>query len=361
MKISEATLALQSNHAASRKDEVKESLEIWRDNAPQGERGGLVGAIERLQKQVAALLHHSPSSLAASIGDQMGPAAIAGVSDGEEVLSDQDQLEFSLVKLLVERFSGRKIRVIKPGDLKQQSAEPAKKQAEPHPGGAPDRQGWGMVYRYSHTHVETERMEFLAQGTVKTADGQEIAIEIKLSMSRTFTSEESLVLRAGDALKDPLVVNFSGNGADLTQQTYNFDIDADGSDDQIHFVTPQSGFLALDSNADGEVNDGSELFGALSGDGFADLARHDGDENGWIDENDPVFSRLRVWTKDSDGADRLLALGAMGIGAIYLGHITTPFELKDESNQLQGAIRESGLYLKEEGGTGTLQQIDLVV
>jgi hypothetical protein len=361
MKISDATLALESSHGASRKDEVSESLEIWRDKTPQGERGGLTGAIAQLQKQVMALLQHSPTSLAASIGDQMGSAPVEKVSNGEEPLSDQEQLEFSLMKLLVERFSGRKIRVIKPGDLKQRGAEPVKKEAGPHPDAASDREGWGMVYRYSHTYVETERMEFHAQGTVKTADGQEIAIEVTLTMSRAFYSEESFELRAGDALKDPLVVNFSGNGAELTRQTFNFDIDADGSDDQIRFVTPQSGFLTLDRNRDGRVNDGSELFGALSGDGFAELAEHDSDANGWIDENDPVFSRLRIWTKDSDGADRLLALGSTGIGAIYLGHITTPFELKDGANQLQGAVRESGLYLKEEGGAGTLQQIDLVV
>jgi hypothetical protein len=54
-------------------------------------------------------------------------------------------------------------------------------------------------------------------------------------------------------------------------------------------------------------------------------------------------------------------LGAKGIGAIYLGHITTPFELKNGENQLLGAVRESGVYLREEGPAGTLQQVDLVV
>ena len=36
-------------------------------------------------------------------------------------------------------------------------------------------------------------------------------------------------------------------------------------------------------------------------------------------------------------------------------------QFKDSGNTLQGAVRASGLYLREDGGAGTLQQIDLVV
>ncbi|MEJ2692649.1 MAG: hypothetical protein P8166_06190 [Candidatus Thiodiazotropha sp.] len=218
-----------------------------------------------------------------------------------------------------------------------------------------------MIYQNYQSHYEAERTHFQVEGLVRTADGREIKLDIQLGMSREFFSESSLSLRAGDALKDPLVVNFSGQAAELTRQSFSFDIDADGVSDQIHFVTPESGFLALDRNADGVVNDGSELFGAESGDGFADLARFDGDGNGWIDENDPVFDSLRIWSKDEQGRDQLVGLGAKGIGAIYLGHITTPFELKNGENQLLGAVRESGVYLREEGPAGTLQQVDLVV
>ena len=60
-------------------------------------------------------------------------------------------------------------------------------------------------------------------------------------------------------------------------------------------------FLALDLNGDGRINNGSELFGALSGNGFADLAQYDSDANGWIDENDEIFQRLKVWSGADDG------------------------------------------------------------
>lgn len=65
----------------------------------------------------------------------------------------------------------------------------------------------------------------------------------------------------------------------LTEAKYNFDLDSDGREDLISFVRPGSGFLALDLNGDGRVNDGRELFGPATGDGFAELARYDQDGN----------------------------------------------------------------------------------
>ena len=50
----------------------------------------------------------------------------------------------------------------------------------------------------------------------------------------------------------------------------DFDVDSDGQADKGVDAAAGSGFLALDKNSDGKVNNGSELFGAQSGNGFAD-------------------------------------------------------------------------------------------
>ena len=125
----------------------------------------------------------------------------------------------------------------------------------------------GILFEYSSTHYESEQTSFSAQGTVQTADGQSIDISVALTMSREFASQQNITLRSGAALKDPLVINFSGNAVELTQRDFSFDIDADGQKDQIAFTGVNSGLLALDSNNDGTINNGSELFGALTGDG----------------------------------------------------------------------------------------------
>jgi hypothetical protein len=179
-------------------------------------------------------------------------------------------------------------------------------------------------------------------------------------MSREFYTEQNINIRAGDALKDPLVINFSGTAAQLTQRDFSFDIDADGTEEQISFVAPGSGFLALDKNNDGQINDGSELFGTASGNGFGDLSVYDLDGNNWIDENDAVYQNLRIWTKNSEGNDQLIALGKAGVGALYLGHIETLFSVKDDENGLLGQVRETGLAIMESGQVITMQQIDLV-
>ncbi len=364
MKITDSIMSLQSSHSSSVVDVARESLQVWQQGQEPAVQRSDEGNLGRLRRQASMLLQHPPVSAKAAETPQAPTGAEQALSSGEEPLDDGNKLEISLIKLLVERFTGRSIQVVTPGDLKAASTQSA---AHPHhhhthrQADEGEREGWGMVYQNYRSHSESEQTSFQAQGVVLTADGREIAIDLQLNMSREFFSESTLTLRAGDALKDPLVVNFSGNAVALTQQTFSFDIDADGISEQIHFVTPDSGFLALDRNQDGVINDGSELFGALSGNGFADLAGSDVDGNGWIDENDPIFESLRIWSKSADGQDQLVGLGAKGIGAIFLGHVTTPFDLKDQNNQLNGVVRDSGLYLQESGGVGTVQQIDLVV
>jgi hypothetical protein len=160
-------------------------------------------------------------------------------------------------------------------------------------------------------------------------------------------------------LTDPLVINLDSNPVSVSDQTFYFDIDCDGVLDEISTLSSGNGFLALDKNGDGIINDGSELFGTRSGNGFSDLAAYDEDQNGWIDEADSIFNKLKVWTKDENGNDKLISLKDADIGAIYLGSSATGYSLKDSDNSTNAYIRSSGIYLKESGGSGVISQIDL--
>lgn len=220
----------------------------------------------------------------------------------------------------------------------------------------------GGEMRYEKTTFESEAVSFAATGTVKTADGKNINIEMQLKMSRSFYQSTSASLQWGNKgqLCDPLVINYGGTAASLTQRKFAFDLDCDGSLNQISFAGAGSGFLALDKNGDGTINDGSELFGPQSGNGFADLREHDKDSNGWIDEADDVFSKLVVWSKDENGNDQYFTLKELGIGAIYLGETETQFQMNDAAGQMQGQMRSTSFYLKENGGAGYLHHIDLL-
>ncbi len=223
---------------------------------------------------------------------------------------------------------------------------------------------FGVDYQYFESYQESESTHYSASGLIKTEDGQSIDFLLALSMRRNYREEATYQLsidREVRRLKDPLVINFGANSAELSSQRFSFDLDADGTNEDLAFVGAGSGFLVLDKNADGEINDGTELFGAQSGNGFADLAAYDKDNNGWIDENDAIYDDLKVWTKNASGNDQLRHLKEANVGAIHLGATQTEFSLKDAHNNLQGQIRASSFYLHENGGVSSVQQVDLAV
>ncbi|HMX67707.1 MAG TPA: hypothetical protein PKA23_01795, partial [Accumulibacter sp.] len=59
--------------------------------------------------------------------------------------------------------------------------------------------------------------------------------------------------------------------------------------------------------------------------------------------------------------DRLLSLTAAGVGALSVHGASSAFALKTSENALQGLVRATGLYLREDGAAGSLQQVDLAV
>jgi hypothetical protein len=198
-------------------------------------------------------------------------------------------------------------------------------------------------------------------GVVRTADGREVGFQLELSMSREFVEHHQLSIRAGDAaLVDPLVLNFGGRAAELSDVRFAFDLDGDGTKDDMPGLAPGSGYLALDRDGNGEIDHGGELFGPATGSGFRELAAHDEDGNGWIDEGDGIFERLSLWEVDAQG-ERLSSLSDRGVGAIFLGSLDAPFDLKDEENALQGRIARHGLFLGEDGSSGSVQELDLKV
>lgn len=352
MKIASSNILLTSQHASIEKHTVQESLKMWVGNQrPDFEgRGG-----EQRAPRAADMVSLSKEGQAAAQADSSRKTA--EIDPEKELEKDPRYL---MIKLMVEALTGKQIKLVK-----VENAEPAPNTPDPHKAASaeqPKQAGYGIEYDRHETHYEAEQTSFSASGVVKTADGKEISFDLQLSMSREYFEQSDVSLRLGDAKKkDPLVINFNGSAAQLTNTKFSFDLDVDGAADQVSFVGAGSGFLALDKNGDGKINDGSELFGPATGNGFQELSAYDRDQNGWIDENDAVYQQLKVWTKDESGKDSLSSLAQKKVGAIFLGNVGTPFDLKNGQNQLDGQIRSTGVYLGENDGAGTVQQIDLAV
>jgi len=221
-----------------------------------------------------------------------------------------------------------------------------------------------LSLKQTDIRFEEEQITFASTGEVITEDGRTIEFSLDLSMDRAFLSktEQKTLIHTWQEqvnLTDPLVISLTGGLPRLSDTSFEFDLDNDGDKEKVSFVSPGSGFLAFDRNGDQKINNGSELFGPGTGNGFGELAALDGDNNRWIDENDAVFSKLSVWTKDENGKEQLISLKDAGIGAIFLESSVTNFDLATPDNTLKGRLKSSGLFLFENGNVGSIQQIDL--
>ncbi len=351
MKIDSSAINMTAQYQKVELYQKEERLEMWIGQKPQQAEGR-----EKLPAFIRDMLELSEEAKQ-KFKDNAIKQAVAVEETAESEIDDPELQKIMILKTLLEKLTGKKFNFLIPKKFDYNEQQPAQVKTATAP-----THGWGLEYDLRESYYQKESMSFNADGVVKTADGREINFSIKLNMTKEFAYQNQISFRAGDAVKvDPLVIHFDTFSPSLTEQKYEFDLDADGQLDTISFVGPGSGFLAVDFNGDGIINDGTELFGPQTGNGFAELAKYDEDGNGWIDENDSIYEQLVIWTKDEKGNDRLFALGEKGIGAIYLGNVSTPFGLTGNQNQLQGEIAQTGVFLHEDGRAGLIQHIDLVV
>lgn len=137
----------------------------------------------------------------------------------------------------------------------------------------------------------------------------------------------------------PILIDTEGEGFHLTSAEGGviFDISGTGHPIQMGWTDPRfhNAFLAL-PGADGLVHNGKQLFGNFTPqspsphpNGFLALAEFDKPENGGngdgvIDENDAVYSRLRLWIDENhDGisqSNELHSLSELGIYSLALSY-----------------------------------------
>lgn len=340
MKIAEASIQSTSAHTIESSKEVSQKLEIFSSG-------------ENLAEDPAFVL---------DIGSDraIAPGQICFSYDEEVSGSEESEIKLKLIEDFLYQLTGKTYRLRSP-KINIDSGLPVYNVSGKDIRVAQPRDNWGLAYEFKEVTKESENLRFSASGTVTTSDGRSLTFNLEFIMSREYVNEHYVNVQMGAAKVDPLVVVFGRTGVPkFSRIKAAFDIDPDSKDEKISMPEEGSGFLALDKNEDGVINNGSELFGPTKGNGFEELREYDSDGNGWIDENDEVFSKLSVLTTSQDGQKMTFRLGELGIGAIYLGETGTRFDIKDETGEY-GEMKSSSVFLREDGSVGTIHHIDLVI
>ena len=105
--------------------------------------------------------------------------------------------------------------------------------------------------------------------------------------------------------RDPLIIDLGEEGIVLTslEDGVNFDLDNNSFEEKTAWIGTEDGFLALDKNNNGQIDNGGELFGdkfvmpdgTISSTGFEALSSLDDNADSAITEEDNEFVNLRVW------------------------------------------------------------------
>ena len=128
---------------------------------------------------------------------------------------------------------------------------------------------------------------------------------------------------------DPLVLSLDGRGINLVsmaQSSTLFDFTGSGVKQQTGWIGADTGFLVYDKNGNGQIDNGTELFGssfaAGASNGFAALATLDSNGDGVINASDSAYAKLQVWVdSNGDGVTQpgeLYSLSQLGISSINL-------------------------------------------
>ena len=200
---------------------------------------------------------------------------------------------------------------------------------------------------------ESESCSFAASGNICLADGSARHFDVGYRVDR---SEQSSHLGVAE-FKDPLVLDFRESTTRMSLSGVDFDIDSDGKSERLRLPVGNSAILFDDRNHNDKADDGSELFGPQTGNGFAELAKLDGDGNGWIDGGDAAYADLKLWQIADDGKSVVRSLANAGIGALSIANVETPFAVK-ENGETVAQVGASGVWLGEQGGSGVVRQIN---
>ena len=169
--------------------------------------------------------------------------------------------------------------------------------------------------------------------------------------------------------RDPLALDLDGDGIETrgADGRVVFDHNNDGVKTGTGWLRPDDGWLVLDRNSNGTIDNGGELFGVdtvksdgtKATDGFDALSDLDSNDDGVFDATDTRFADVRVWRDlNQDGvsqSNELSTLAANNIRSISLNKTSATTNLGNGNTQTATAT-----FTRTDDTTGTAANLGLV-
>ena len=170
--------------------------------------------------------------------------------------------------------------------------------------------------------------------------------------------------------KDPMTLDLDGDGLETvgidSSNPILFDHTGDGIANATGWISPDDGFLVHDLNGNGQIDNGTELFGdstpifneageviGKAEDGFDALVQQDTNGDGIVNANDDNWQDLRIWQDtNSNGTTEegeLHTLASLGIAGIEVAKTENSVQLSNGNE-----IADLGKFIYEDGSEGSL-------
>lgn len=300
-----------------------------------------------------------------------GEAWRAGAKDyALRIRGSASKFEFSFNNSLV---NGDTTKVSSKEDCHEGGQMPAPKAAEDKgnfAGGKPARQSGSGQQQQSYNCAKIPNKTLVA-AAYKQADTGDYLIPytdlisandwrgVQITISVKAMDDKDTVINTCEQktrLASPIVLDFTGSASldsvALVDSQVRFDLLGNGKRLRSGWVSGDRGFLAIDLNRDGLINDGRELFGegtrllnqpGLAENGYEALRQYDQLSRGYIDSKNPVYQQLLVWfDRNQDGISQpqeIASLAQLGVTRIDTAYHEAPQYAGEKEQLLQNQVR----------------------
>ncbi|OLA79645.1 MAG: hypothetical protein BHW57_06150 [Azospirillum sp. 47_25] len=166
--------------------------------------------------------------------------------------------------------------------------------------------------------------------------------------------------------RSPLVVDLDGDGVETTttEDGTHFDHDNNGFAEKTSWVGKDDGLLVRDINGNGQIDDGTELFGNNSvlsngqkaANGFEALKDLDSNNDGVFNSSDTAWNQVNVW-KDSNQNGKVDEGELLTLEQAEIENIDLNYQNSNAVDTNGNTVGQIGSFDKENGTQGNISDI----